>query len=92
MTDKEFRQLLQDIEQGVVLGCTGDARLPTECKNNASAGEHGERLLDMMATWVKSGIYSGPFTREELETILPGDWTVNPLQCMEKPCGKVGHC
>ena len=89
VSDKQFQQLLRDIEEGVELGCTGDARLNTECKNNASAGEHGERLLDQMATWLKSGICSGPFTKEKLEQIFPGGWTVNPLQCAEKPDGKV---
>ena len=89
VSDKEADQLLHDIIHGVELGCTGDARLPTDCPNNASAATHGERLLDMMATWCKSKICSGPFTRAQLEAELGPNVTINPIQVAEKPCGKV---
>ena len=43
----------------------------------------------MMATWCKSKICSGPFTRAQLEAELGPNVTINPIQVAEKPCGKV---
>lgn len=89
VTQEECEQLLSDIKYGVNTGCVGDARKPTARPNNPSAAVHGERLLDVMATWVKEGIISGPFTLEEVNSEFPNGFTVNPIQCAEKPCGKV---
>ena len=91
VSQQAFDQLVSDILHGVELGCKGDARLPTDCPNNKSAVTHGERLLDVICTWVKSGICSGPFTREELVAELGPDFTVNPMQCAEKSDGKVSR-
>ena len=91
VSKEECQQLLDDIEFGVNTGCVGDGRKPTARPNNPSAAVHGERLMDVVATWVKQGIVSGPFTLEEINSIFPSGYTVNPIQCAEKPCGKVDY-
>lgn len=85
---KEVDQLLHDVRHGADIGCRGSGRLPTVCRNNKSAFEYGNRLADSLVTWIKSGIASGPFSREEIDKILPGGFTVNPLQVAVKEDGK----
>lgn len=84
----ELEQLLADIRHGCDIGCRGDARLPTVCKNNKSAIEYGDRLADNLVTWIKGGIASGPFSKEEIEKIFPNGFKVNPLQVALKEDGK----
>ena len=89
VSEAELAQLLKDIDEGVELGSRGDSRLPSYCDNNKSAIEHAEKLLDMLASWVKSRIISGPFTEREMKAEFPQGYTVNPIQVAMKPCGKV---
>ena len=89
VSEAEVEQLLRDIDEGVELGSRGDSRLPSYCGNNKSAIEHAEKLLDMLASWTKSKIISGPFTEEEIRAEFPQGFTVNPIQVAIKPCGKV---
>ena len=84
----ELEQLLADIRHGCDIGCRGDARLPTVCKNNKSADEYGDRLADNLVTWIKNGIASGPFCQSEIDKIFPNGFKINPLQVALKEDGK----
>ena len=85
---EEFAQLVSDIRNGVDIGCRGSARIPTHSPNNKSAYTYGERLMDSLASWCKSGIASGPFTKEQIDQIFPSGFTINAMQVAVKEDGK----
>ena len=84
----EFAQLVNDVREGVDIGCVGSARIPTHSPNNKSAYTYGERLMDSLASWCKSGIASGPFTKNQIEQIFPNGFTINAMQVAVKEDGK----
>ena len=85
---KKLWKTLAWLEEGVELGCVGDARLQTISANHPSAFEYGERITDALRGWVEDGICAGPYTREELDALGFKDITINSMQVRLKPNGK----
>ena len=83
--DDRFEQVVHDIRFGAVLGCRGEARLPTVSKNAASAYQFGRQVTDAIADWIKKGYAYGPVRKEE----LPKQAKVAGIMCAEKPNGSV---
>ena len=85
LLDDDFKKVVNDVRHGASLGCRGEARLPSVCKNAASAYEFGAQVSDAIAMWVKNGFAHGPVRAEE----LPADAKVAGILCVEKPNGSV---
>ena len=84
----KLNKTLDWLENGVELGCEGDARLQTISKNNQSALDFGVRITDALRGWVEDGICAGPLSMGELEAMGLGDLTINSMQVRLKPNGK----
>ena len=76
------------LEEGVELGCLGDARKQTISSNHESAFEYGERITDALRGWIEDGICAGPYKKEELEEMGFKDITINSMQ-VRKPTRKL---
>ena len=77
-------RVLDYVENGVEIGCTGEGRLPTRKKNCPSAQVHGAKLADMIQQWCRDKICWGPLKKEELPW---DDVSIAPLKAVPKPNG-----
>ena len=83
LIDLRFEQVLGYLRDGALLGCRGEARLPTRSKNSPSAYQFGPQVTDAIATWVVKGFAHGPVLPQE----LPRAAKVNGIMVREKPNG-----
>ena len=80
-----LERVCERLENGADIGCTGRARLPTECSNASSALEYGERVADGLAEMIAKGLIVGPLEEEEIPWT---DITVSAIMVRLKPNGK----
>jgi hypothetical protein len=74
-----------DLKHGSNIGCRGEFRSPTRCRNAASALEIFQQVMDAIATWIKKGFVLGPVPAAE----VPAEAKVNGIMCWPKPDGGV---
>ena len=77
------------LTEGADIGVRGRGRLPTLGRNSESVFEHGTALSDALQEGIVDGYLAGPYSREELVQLVGEDFSVNPINCKEKPNGKL---
>lgn len=85
LIDERFETVLNDIRHGALLGCRGEARLPTRSSNSTSAYEFGWQVTDAIACWASKGFVHGPVA----PAAVPKNAKVNGIMVREKPNGSV---
>ena len=82
-------RVVSRLRDGADIGVTGRGRLPTRVGNNAAVYEYGEAISDTLQEGIVDGYLAGPYTEEELINLLGPEYSVNPINCREKPNGKL---
>ena len=77
------------LQEGADIGVGGRGRLPTRGENAEAVYENGEAISDTLQEGIVDGYLAGPYTEEELIELVGPDFSVNPINCWEKPNGKL---
>ena len=78
-------RVLDRLEHGADIGCSGRGRLATTTPNAKSAYLYGDRVADSLAEWINDGIVVGPLDEEEIPF---HDITTSSILVRLKPNGK----
>ena len=82
-------QVINDLKHGADIGARGRSRLPSKGPNSKSTTEHGVRIQDTLAAFIAMGVYTGPLSLEEAETL---GYKIHPIQIKLKEDGSVRVC
>ena len=85
MVERAVRRL----RDGADIGVSGRGRLPTREGNKEAVYENGEAISDTLQEGLMDGYLAGPYTEEELIKLVGPGFSVNPINCREKPNGKL---
>ena len=85
LMDKVTRRLME----GAEIGVEGRGRLSTIAVNTEAVYNNGLAISDTLQEGIVDGYLAGPYTREELVKLVGPDFSVNPINCREKPNGKL---
>ena len=80
-----LERVVERLDNGANVGCTGRGRLPTITPNAKSAYMYGDRVADSLAEWIRDGILIGPLDDEEVPF---EDITISSILVRLKPNGK----
>ena len=80
-----LERVVERLDNGANVGCTGRGRLPTVTPNAKSAYMYGDRVADSLAEWIRDGILIGPLDDEEVPF---EDITISSILVRLKPNGK----
>ena len=80
-----LERVVQRLDHGADIGCTGRGRLPTFSSNAKSAYIYRERVADSLAELIKDGLMVGPLDEEEIPW---DDISVSSILVRLKPNGK----
>ena len=85
----KLRKVCRVLREGADLGCSGRGRLPTRSSNGDSVWQPDVGLIvaDVLQDWVVKGVAAGPLTKEELEVVFGGSYTINKMTTRPKPNG-----
>ena len=81
--------VIQDLKFGANIGAVGRSRLPSIGPNSKLALENGFRVQDALAVFCKKGVFLGPLSEDEANSLGKEGIKVHPITAREKPNGNL---